>query len=76
MLFQKQVALTATRNIGCSYLFISLSFEEVYFNLFKKEKIQLVKPEFIEDFVESYIVRLQHGSSLEFGLSPSEISMG
>ena len=42
----------------------------------KKEKIQLVKPEFIEDFVESYIVRLQHGASLEFGLSPSEISMG
>jgi len=41
----------------------------------KKERIQLVKPEFIEDFVENYERRLTRGRAVELGISPADISM-
>ena len=41
----------------------------------EKERIQLVKPEFIEDFVENYYMRLSYKGKLELGITTSEISM-
>ena len=41
----------------------------------KKERIQLVKPEFVEDFVENYERRLTRGRAVELGISPADISM-
>jgi hypothetical protein len=41
----------------------------------EKERIQLVKPEFIEDFVENYYMRLAYKGKLEVGVTPSEINM-
>ena len=41
----------------------------------EKERIQLVKPEFIEDFVENYYMRLAYKGKLELGITTSEISM-
>ena len=41
----------------------------------KKERIQLVKPEFVEDFVENYERRLRRGRTVEIGISPANISM-
>ena len=41
----------------------------------EKERIQLVKPEFIEDFVENYYMRLAYKGKLEIGITTSEISM-
>ena len=41
----------------------------------KKERIQLIKPEFIEDFVENYERRLTRGRAVELGISPANISM-
>ena len=41
----------------------------------KKERIQLVKPEFVEDFVENYYRRLRRSNALELGISPADISM-
>ena len=41
----------------------------------KKERIQLVKPEFVEDFVENYERRLTRGRTVELGISPADISM-
>ena len=41
----------------------------------EKERIQVVKPEFIEDFVEAYYVRTGYKGHLEIGLTPSEINM-
>ena len=40
-----------------------------------KEKIQLVKPEFVEDFVEQYYVRTAYKGKIEIGVTPSEINM-
>mgnify|MGYP005732344189 FL=1 len=42
----------------------------------EKERIQLVKPEFVEDFVEQYYIRLRRGNAIQLGISPSDISMG
>ena len=42
----------------------------------QKERIQLVKPEFVEDFVEQYYIRLRRGNAIQLGISPSDISMG
>ena len=41
----------------------------------KKERIQLVKPEFVEDFVENYYRRLRRSNAVELGISPADISM-
>ena len=41
----------------------------------EKERIQLVKPEFIEDLVENYYMRLAYKGKLEVGVTPSEINM-
>lgn len=41
----------------------------------KKERIQLVKPEFVEDFVENYYRRLRRSNAIELGISPADISM-
>ena len=41
----------------------------------EKERIQLVKPEFVEDFVENYYMRLAYKGKLELGIAASEISM-
>ena len=41
----------------------------------EKERIQLVKPEFIVDFVENYYMRLAYKGKLEGGVTPSEINM-
>ena len=41
----------------------------------EKERIQLVKPEFVEDFVENYYMRLAYRGKLELGITTSEISM-
>ena len=41
----------------------------------EKERIQLVKPEFVEDFVENYYMRLAYKGKLELGITTSEISM-
>jgi len=41
----------------------------------EKERIQLVKPEFIEDFVENYYMRLSYKGKLELGITTSEINM-
>ena len=41
----------------------------------KKERIQLVKPEFVEDFVENYYRRIRRSNAVELGISPADISM-
>ena len=41
----------------------------------QKERIQLVKPEFVEDFVENYYRRLRRSNAVELGISPADISM-
>ena len=41
----------------------------------EKERIQLVKPEFVEDFVENYYMRLAYKGKLELGIATSEIDM-
>ena len=41
----------------------------------EKERIQLVKPEFVEDFVENYYMRLAYKGKLELGITTSEINM-
>ena len=41
----------------------------------KKERIQLIKPEFVEDFVENYYRRIRRGNAVELGISPADISM-
>ena len=41
----------------------------------EKERIQLVKPEYVEDFVENYYMRLAYRGKLEIGIATSELSM-
>ena len=41
----------------------------------KKERIQLIKPDFVEDFVENYYRRIRRGNAIELGISPADISM-
>ena len=41
----------------------------------KKERIQLIKPDFVEDFVENYYRRIRRGNAVELGISPADISM-
>ena len=41
----------------------------------EKERIQLVKPEYVEDFVENYYMRLSYKGKLELGITTSEINM-
>ena len=41
----------------------------------QKERIQLVKPRFVEDFVENYYMRLAYKGKLELGITTSEINM-
>ncbi len=41
----------------------------------EKERIQLVKPEYVEDFVENYYMRLAYRGKLEIGIATSEIDM-
>ena len=42
----------------------------------KKEKIQIVRPNFIEDFVGKYYYIVARGSKIQVGSSVSDISMG
>ena len=42
----------------------------------KKEKIQIVRPNYIEDFVSKYYYIVGRGAPVEIGLSLSDISMG
>ena len=42
----------------------------------KKEKIQIVRPNFIEDFVGKYYYIIARGSRMQVGSSTSDISMG
>ena len=41
----------------------------------KKERIQLVKPEFIEDFVEAYLIRIQKAGMFDIGITADSLSM-
>ena len=41
----------------------------------EKERIQLVKPEYVEDFVDNYYMRLSYKGKLELGIATSEIDM-
>ena len=41
----------------------------------EKERIQLVKPEFIEDFVESYLIRIQKAGMFDIGITADSLSM-
>ena len=41
----------------------------------KKERIQLVKPEFIEDFVEAYLIRVQKAGMFDIGITADSLSM-
>jgi len=42
----------------------------------KKEKIQIVRKEYIEDFVERYLVGVQKETGLQIGIDRSGMSMG
>ena len=41
----------------------------------EKERIQLVKPSFIEDFVEAYLIRIQKAGMLDIGITADSLSM-
>ena len=41
----------------------------------KKARIQIIKPQLIEDFVENYYMRLSYKGKLELGLTTAEINM-
>ena len=41
----------------------------------EKERIQLVKPEFIEDFVEAYLIRIQKAGMFDIGITADSLSM-
>ena len=41
----------------------------------EKERIQLVKPEFIEDFVEAYLIRVQKAGMFDIGITADSLSM-
>ena len=42
----------------------------------RKETIQLVRPEFIEDFVERYYTIINKGGSVSIGISAEGVNMG
>ena len=42
----------------------------------KKEKIQIVRPNFIEDFVAKYYYIIARGRKVQIGSTTSDISMG
>lgn len=41
----------------------------------EKERIQLVKPEYIEDFVEAYLIRVQKAGMFDIGITADSLSM-
>ena len=41
----------------------------------EKERIQLVKPSFIEDFVEAYLIRVQKAGMFDIGITADTLSM-